>query len=140
MTETIERPLPGIHTDNERYWASAKERALELPKCAKCGEVFYPLTNRCRNCLSDALEWFRVSGKAKLVTWNIMHQVYDPAFKDLVPYVVGVVELEEGARMISNIIQAPHGDLAIGMNLALDYVDISPEVTLPIFRPAGSAP
>ena len=140
MTETTERPLPGIHPDNERYWTSAHERALELPKCSRCGEVFYPLTNRCRNCLSNALEWLPVSGKAKLITWNIMHQIYDPAFKDLAPYVVGVVELEEGARMISNIIEAPHDSLAVGMELALDYIDISPEVTLPVYRPARSAP
>ena len=140
MTEIIERPLPGIHTDNERYWASAHERALELPRCADCGEVFYPLSNRCRACLSAALEWHPVSGKATLVTWNVMHQLYDPAFKDLVPYVVGVVELEEGARMISNVVGAPHDALRVGMDLALEYVDISPEVTLPVYRPAGSAP
>lgn len=138
MTEVIERPLPGIHTDNERYWASARERNLELPKCAGCGEVFYPLSDRCRSCLSTSLEWRPVSGKAKLVTWNVMHQLYDPAFKELVPYIVGVVELEEGARMISNIVGVDPSHLSLDMVLALDYVDISPEVTLPVYRPGGS--
>lgn len=138
MTEVIERPLPGIHTDNERYWASAHQRALELPHCASCGEVFYPLSNRCRNCLSTSLQWRPVSGKAKLVTWNVMHQLYDPAFKDLVPYIVGVVELEEGARMITNIVGVDPRELVLEMPLTLDYIDVSPEVTLPVYRPVGS--
>lgn len=135
MTST-ERPLPGITEENARYWESARRQALELPRCLQCGEIFYPLTFRCRRCLSSSLTWEPVSGKATLVTWNVMHQIYDAAFKDLVPYIVGVVRLAEGAQMVSNIVDAQPASLTVGMSLQLDYVRLNEDVTLPVYRPS----
>lgn len=134
MSEAVERPMPGMNEDNQRYWESARKRALELPRCEGCGEVFYPLSSRCRKCLSASLTWKPVSGKATLVTWNVMHQVYDPAFASLAPYVVAVVKLEEGAQLISNIIDVAPGTLQAGMPLEVDYIDLNDEVTLPVYR------
>lgn len=134
--EGVVRPLPGINTENKRYWESSHRHSLEMPKCNACGEVFYPLTNRCRRCLSDSLIWIPISGDGQLVTWNVMHQIYDPAFRDLVPYIVAVVKLVEGPQMISNIVQSEPNELSIDMPLRLRYVDIENVMSIPVFVPA----
>lgn len=132
---TLERPLPVLNDANGPYWESARERRLRLPQCSKCSRYFYPLTPRCPSCLSAELRWQEVSGRGTLVTWNVMHQVYDKAFADLAPYVVGVVQLAEGPKVISNIVDCDPAVLRTGLPLQLSYLEVNDEVTLPVYYP-----
>ncbi len=81
-----------------------------------------------------------MSGKATLFTWNVVHQVYYEAFRELAPYVVAVVELAEGPRLTTNMLQHDSEGLHVGLKVRLDYLDIDDELTLPIFTPDGPAP
>jgi uncharacterized OB-fold protein len=138
MTTATSRPRPVIDETNARYWESARAHALELPRCNDCSQVFYPPRAICPRCLSVSIGWAAVSGDATLFTWNVMHQVYSDAFRELVPYVVAVVQLEEGPRIITNMLRHDLGQLHVGMKLQLDYLDIDEELTLPVFIPSSS--
>jgi uncharacterized OB-fold protein len=134
---TLERPLPIVNEANALYWQSARAHQLRLPKCGACDRFFYPLTPRCRHCLAADAVWTTVSGDATLVTWNVMHQVYDKAFEELAPYPVAVVRLAEGPQVVTNIVGADPAALQAGMPLRLDYLDINDEITLPVYAPAS---
>jgi uncharacterized OB-fold protein len=96
----------------------------------------FPARAICSKCLSTESEWVAVSGRGEIFSFNVMHQVYHPGFATEVPYAVVVVRLEEGARMVSNLVGvAPH-DVRIGMPVRVVFEEISDEVTLPKFVPA----
>ena len=85
---------------------------------------------------TQVADWVAASGRATLFSYTIMHQVYDPAFADRVPYAVADVQLAEGPRMISNVIDCPTSNLRIGMPLEVTFDAVSPKIHLPRFRPA----
>ena len=134
MTE-LERPLPITNEANAPYWASARARKLQLPRCEECHSFFYPLTLRCRACLSGNVAWTAVSGDASLVTWNVMHQIYDKSFAELAPYIVGVVKLAEGPQMVTSIVGTDAANLRAGLPVKLEYLEVTSEITLPVYRP-----
>jgi len=86
--------------------------------------------------MSVELEWTQVSGKGTLYSFTLMHQVYHPAFASEVPYNIAEVDLEEGLRILSNIVGCPNSDLKIGMPLIVTFEDVSSDVTIPKFRPS----
>jgi uncharacterized OB-fold protein len=139
MTPTdIEPILPVVTEDNGHYWRSAREHALKLPFCVSCDAAFYPPQSRCPRCLGDGVEWRPVSGRAKVYTWVIVHQVYDRSFADRVPYVVATVELEEGPRLITNIVNCEPEVVRANMPVRIVYKDVTDEVALVQFEPGGS--
>ena len=78
-----------------------------------------------------------VSGRGTVFSYAVMHQVYHPGFAAEVPYAVVVVELAEGARLVSNLVDCPLRDVTIGMPVEVVFEEVTPEVTLPKFRPAA---
>jgi uncharacterized OB-fold protein len=80
-----------------------------------------------------------VSGRGTIFSFAVMHQVYHPGFADAVPYAVVVVELAEGARLVSNVVDCPVDRIRTGMPVEVVFEDVSPEVTLPKFRPLSPA-
>ena len=122
-------PTPEITPLNEPYWSGLTEGQLKFQHCNHCGFAWLPPRGECPECLRTDWAWQTASGRAKLVSWVIYHIAYHPAFKDRVPYNVAVVELEEGPRLISNII----GDgLAIDRSLSL-VIEQEAGVSLPRF-------
>jgi uncharacterized OB-fold protein len=138
-TTATERPLPIVTEENARYWRSARAHRLELPFCMACERAFYPPQHRCPTCLSDRVEWRPVSGRGRVFTWIVMHQVYDPWFKDKVPYVVAAVELEEGPRLITNLVNCPHDRIRLNMPVRVVYEDVNDELALVYFEPEERA-
>lgn len=138
MTASTEyqKPLPVKTEENARFWESAQRHALELQRCAACGKFRYPCAEFCPNCLSPEAAWQPVSGRAAVYSFIIVHQRYDPSFVDDLPYNVAVVELEEGPRLVTNIVGCANGEIRIGMPLTVTYEDVTEEFTLPKFRPA----
>jgi uncharacterized OB-fold protein len=122
--------------ENTPFWDSAKRHALEMQRCSNCERFRYPVADFCPRCLSSEHEWQPVSGKAELFSFIIVHQRYDPSFADDLPYNVAVVELDEGPRLVSNIVGVPNGDIRVGMPLTITYEDVTEEFTLPKFKPA----
>lgn len=136
MSEKYEKLLPRIDEMSRPYWEGAKRHELLLQKCQECGHYRYPPGETCPSCLSDKLEWVKVSGRGSVYTWTVFHQAYHPAYKDDIPYAVVVVELEEGPRMITNLVNCRIEDIKMGMPVEVVFDDVTEEVSLPKFRPA----
>ena len=137
VTATIEkRALPNPDHTNAHYWQSAADGTLVLQRCRQCGQFqFYPRA-MCTSCAGEP-EWVEASGRGTLHTFTVIRQNKSPAFASLVPYAVGIVELEEGVRMMSNIIGCPIEDLRIGMPLEVVLLKAADDVGLPFWRPAA---
>ena len=102
-------PAPERDALNTPYWAALAEGALKFQCCKACGHKWLPVRHECPQCLGDNWEWMRAVGGARLVSWVVYHIAYHPAFANRLPYNVAVVELDEGPRLISNVIDAGDG-------------------------------
>lgn len=130
------KPIPAITAEMRPFFAAAKRHQLVVQRCTQCGRHRFPAREICSHCLSRASEWMPVSGAGEVFSYNIMHQVYHPGFADEVPYAVVVVQLQEGAKMNSNLVGVPPQAIRIGMPVRVVFEDITDEVTLPKFAPA----
>ena len=129
------KPLPQVSAEMAPFFAAARRRELVVQRCRGCGTHRFPARDRCSTCLSREADWTRVSGRGTVFSYAVMHQVYHPGFADEVPYAIVVVELEEGARVLSNVVGCPVQEIRIGTPVEVVYDDVAPEVTLPKFRP-----
>jgi uncharacterized protein len=129
------KPLPDLSGPMKAFWEAAKRHRLVVQRCLGCGAHRFPARDLCSRCLSREVDWVPVSGRGSIFTWAVMHQVYHPGFADAVPYAVVVVELEEGARLISNLVDCPTADIRAGMPVEAVFDDVTAEATLPKFRP-----
>ena len=116
------------------FYAAAREGRLMVQRCDGCGVLRFPAYEVCSSCLSTKSRWTPVSGRGKIFSFNIMHQVYHPAFAAKVPYAVVVVDLEEGCKFISNLDGVKPHDIKVGMPVEVFFERLSDEVSLPIFR------
>ena len=130
------KPLPHIDEENRPWWEALKRHELYLQKCRDCGfERYYPRT-LCTNCLSPKTEWVRCSGRGTIYPFTVTNQNQAAGFRDSLPYVMAYVELDEGLKMLTNIVDCPPDQVKIGMPVEVVYEDVTPEVTLAKFRPA----
>jgi uncharacterized OB-fold protein len=128
------KPLPKPTPTSRPFWEAAKRHELLLQHCVGCGAFIYYPRDRCPQCLSDRLEWARVSGRGKLYSYTIVRRASTRAFADQ-PYVLAIVELDEGPHMTTNL-EAPLETIKIGMPVTAYFDDVTPERTLVKFRPA----
>ena len=135
MSAKIQKPLPSVDALNKPFWDAARRHELVLQHCRRCGSYRYPAGLACHECLSDELEWKKVSGGGIVYTWTVFHRAYHPAFIDDLPYAVVAVELDEGPRMISNLVNCNLADIKIGMRVEVIFKDANDEISLPRFRP-----
>lgn len=133
---TSPRPLPEIDELTAPFWASARAHALRVQRCVACERYQFPPERFCVHCGGPELTWTPVAGDATLYSWTAAHPPVLPAFQDRVPVPVAAVELAEGVRMISTVVDVPLEDWEIGMPLVLDYEDVDDEIALPVFRGA----
>ena len=136
-TEAPARPLPQISPAMAPFFEAARRKELVVQRCQRCGALRFPARDRCSACLAREAEWVPVSGRGKIFSFAVMHQVYHPGFASEVPYAVVLVELEEGPRLVSNVVGYPPGELRVGMPVEVVFDAVTPEVTLPKFRVAA---
>ncbi|MDP6568173.1 MAG: Zn-ribbon domain-containing OB-fold protein [Alphaproteobacteria bacterium] len=130
------KPLPQIDVETAPFWAGAREGKLLLPHCGDCGRYhFYPRA-LCPHCRADGWQWAEASGRGVIHTYTIAHRGAGPAFKDDVPYVVAIVELAEGPRMMTNIVTDDLSGIAVDLPVRVVFDAVTDEVTLPKFEPA----
>jgi len=136
MNTAAERPLPDTDDPlSKPFWNAAREHRLVMQRCIGCGVYRFPPEWGCFSCGSRESEWAPVSGLGRLHTWTVLHPPTLPWFKDRTPFPVAVVELDEGPRMASNLVDVPVEDYRFGMRLKVDFEDIAgEEVTLVMFR------
>lgn len=134
MSEAVPTPpAPQPTPLTQPFWDGVNVGRLRFLRCAACGHAFLPAREECPACLSDRLAWQDASGAGTLVSWVVYHRAMHPAFAARLPYVVGIVELEEGARMISNIVGAEPSELRIDQKVTLS-IETEDGVTLPRFK------
>ena len=133
------KPIPVPDEVSKTFWQGCQRQQLLLQKCRDCGRFqFYP-RSFCINCMSQSLEWVRSSGKGTVHTFTVTHQNAMPGFAQEVPYVFAIVELTEGVRLTTNIVGCAPAEVYIGMPVTVVFEPISPEISLPKFRPSPSA-
>ncbi len=129
------KPIPTVSADLAPFFEAAKAGQLVLQKCDSCGMLRFPPRELCSHCLATGANWVTVSGRGQIFSYNIIHQVYHPGFAADVPYSVVVVQLEEGARMVSNLVDVQPRDVRCGMPVEVVFEKLNDEITLPKFRP-----
>jgi uncharacterized OB-fold protein len=136
-----QRPVPQPTPETQEFWDGAKRGELRIQRCASCGRAYFFPRPFCPHCGSDDVAWFTASGRARLYSYVINHRP-PPGFRDDAPYVIAVVALEEGPRMMTNIVGVePRPErLPLDMPLRVRWERLSDEITLPLFEPAGGAP
>ena len=129
------RPRPAITRDNAFWWEGVEAGKLLVQRCGGCGTLRHPPRPMCPQCQS--LEWDTVeaSGRGAVYSFVINHHPRVPAFE--YPLVIALVELEEGTRLVSNVVDVEPGDVHVGMPVEVVFTAVDPELTLPLFRPAG---
>jgi hypothetical protein len=132
----MSKPLPRIDEESKGYWEGCQRRELVVQRCASCGRLRHYPRALCPICLSDAVEWVRCSGRGTVYTFTVTYQNQAPGFRDQLPYVLAYVELAEGVRLLTNIVDCAPEAVCIGMPVAVVFEDASAAVTLPKFRPA----
>jgi len=135
------RPVPTpITPEAKPYWDGLKENKLMLPKCDDCGKAhFYPRLF-CPHCHSRHISWMQASGKGKLYSFEIAHRSLNRAFKVELPVVLAMVELEEGPRIMSNLINIEPDPAVVKCDMPVEVVfeKLTDDCTISLFQPAQS--
>ena len=131
------RPLPVPTPETRHFWEGTQVGELRLQCCDDCRHIYFPPRPFCPKCASRKVTVVTSSGKAKLYSYVIHHR---PAPGFTPPYAIAVVELDEGPRMMSNIVGCPQTPdaLVLDMLLQVTFERQSEQITLPFFKPAGS--
>ncbi len=111
---------PEINAANAAYWDGLSRGELRYQSCRHCGHRWLPARSICPGCLKEETEWRTASGRGTLKSWVVYHVAYHPSFERRVPYNVALVELEEGPRLLTNILgEAPRlrGDAPVRLQV-----------------------
>jgi uncharacterized OB-fold protein/acyl dehydratase len=126
------RPRPVINRDNAGFWEGVAERRLLIQRCEGCGKPRFPWLPGCGACGSPHWDTLEAGGSGRVFSYVVMHHPPFPAFDP--PFAVGLIELTEGVRMVSNIVGVPPDKVRIGMPVELEFLGVSGEYELPVFR------
>lgn len=130
------KPLPTIVGETRPFWESCRRGDLVIQRCDRCSEYqFYP-RGICAHCWSADIKWVKASGKGTVWTFTVTYQNRTHGFAQDVPYVLALVELEEGVKMFSNIIECDPRDVKIGMPVEVTFVRATDRISVPYFKPA----
>ena len=127
-------PAPQVNELTAPYWKALEEGRLSFQRCPACAHAWLPARSECPRCLAREPRWETASGRARLVSWVVYHHAYHDYYATRLPYNVAVVELDEGPRLVSNIVDA-RSDLRIDMPLDI-VIQREAGTALARFRPA----
>lgn len=136
LEQVMRKPLPVPDADTQAYWEGLRQGKLLLQHCLACGHVQFYQQAICRHCGSERLERRAASGRGRVHSFSVVHRAPSPAFKGDTPYAVLLVELEEGPRMISSLIDGDPMKVTFDMPVVLVCEPVSEAISLPRFRPA----
>ena len=131
MSEYV-KPLPVLGDDLSRaYWEAAREGRLLVQRCRACGEhQLYP-RGHCVHCFAPDPEWVEAKGTGRLHTFSVVHRTATPGFAEEVPYVFGIVELDEGPRLTVNVVDTPLEELRCDLPVRVVFTRVTDELALP---------
>ncbi len=136
MTTPPSRPLPEITLLDEPFWEGTKAHELRLQRCDDCSAYRFTPKEVCPDCASMNATWTAVSGQGTVYSYSAVHRGPGPAFQGDSPYVVVLVQLAEGPRVLSHLVDCAPEQVSIGMPVTVTFEDASDEVAFYNFRPA----
>ena len=133
------KPLPQPTAETKPFWEGCRRHELLIPKCPACGARWFPPAALCPECWNEHPIAEPVNGRGTVYSYAIYHRLYHPAFKEDIPYLVAIIELDEGPRMMSNLIGCAPEQARVGMPVEVVFEDVTGEVTLYKFRPVAAS-
>ena len=129
------RPLPNLaELDTRPFWEAARQHELRYQVCNDCGGVVFYARRHCPHCMSFDLRWETSRGEGTVYTYTVVRQIGHPFFRERLPYVVAWIDLDEGFRILSNVIADDVDRVAIGQRVRVAWEDYD-DVSLPVFTP-----
>ncbi len=140
MNTVVKPPIPVPDALTAFFWEGVQAHRLMILRCRNCGHFIHYPRPVCEKCLSEDLAPEQVSGRATLYSYTITMKPWHPFWVDKVPYVLATVELseQENLKMLTNLVECPHDSIAVGMPLEVTFCEVSDDLTLPCFKPAGA--
>jgi uncharacterized protein len=137
VSDNLPAPAPPVNPETKPFWDATAEGRLLLKRCLDCGSVIWYPRAICPDCASLRTEWFQASGRGHVYSYTVNHRT-EGAYKDAAPLVLAYVELDEGPRMMTNIVGADAAGLAVGLPVEVTFHDTGEGSALPRFRPVAS--
>lgn len=140
--EEIPKPLPQITPVTKPFWEAAARKELVIQRCVSCGALVWCPRPLCMECGGERLEWTPMSGRGKVYSFTVIREVVGRGargFENEIPYVVAWVDLQEGPRLVSNIVGCPVEKVEIGMAVEAVFEEAGPGLLLPKFKPRPDA-
>jgi len=137
MTDHSKKFFPRSKPGTETYWDACHRHELLIQRCGACGtHQFYPRIF-CTNCSSKTIDWVRTSGRGKILTWTVIRRAVSEAYAADVPYVIALIELQEGPVMMSKVSRCEPESVCAGMAVEVSFEDWSEQVSMPVFIPTN---
>ena len=134
MMDVVAKHFPRPTPETKAYWEGCRKHQLLLQRCGQCNEYqFYPRVI-CSHCMSEDLQWEQASGRGRILTFTIVRRAVSEAYEADVPYVVALIQLDEGPTMMSNVVQCNPETLTTGSSVQVIFEDWSKEISIPQFR------
>lgn len=130
------KPLPVPSKWSQAFWDGTKQHKLLLKKCAKCGHIDHPPYLYCTECWAEEHEWIEASGKGTIYAFSTVLLGAPLEFDEDIPYTIAMVDLAEGPRILTTIVDAEPEELEIGTEVEVTFDDVTEEFVLPRFRPS----
>ena len=134
----VRRLTPQPSPETQRYWDGCKRHELWLPYCKQCDQHFFYPRPFCPRCFSWDIEWRQASGRGTVYTFAIQYRAYAPGFEP--PYVTAIIQLDEGPRLLTNLVDIEPDPEKIRCDMAVEvtFEDVTDEISLPKFRPVSA--
>jgi len=133
----VTRPLPSLsEPDTADFWQATRDQCFKYQQCDSCNTVIWYPRAHCTGCTDGQLEWRESAGLGQVYTYSIVRQSYHPFFRNKVPYAVVYIDLDEGPRLLTNMVgvEDPLQDINIGMRVKLSW-EIHPQLSIPLVEP-----
>jgi uncharacterized protein len=138
--QSAQKPRPEPDTESAPFWNGVRQHKLLVQECARCGTRRFPATTYCAHCQSGESRWIECTGRGEVFSWVVVrHPVPKETYANEVPYVVALITLDEGPRLVSNIVGCDPHAVEAGMRVKVRFEDQSDGTVLPKFEPAAAA-
>ncbi|MDR0841135.1 MAG: OB-fold domain-containing protein [Christensenellaceae bacterium] len=128
---------PKISCDTAPFWAACNERTLQLRQCEACGHIYWPAAPFCPACASANVKWQKLTGEGTVFSYVVFRQAFDARLQEAIPYVVAVIRLREGPKIVSNILCCPPEKIFIDMPVRVAWSEEGIQ-RVPQFVPCGT--
>jgi hypothetical protein len=135
QTKYPTRPEPSTSRLTQPFWDATRGRKFLLQHCLGCKQVVQHPREMCPHCGGTELSWKEASGRGTVYAASVMHKPASPMFARKVPYVVAIIELEEGGRMMSNVVGCEPSEVRVGMPVQVTWEEMSDGRSIPLFEP-----